>query len=332
MPRIKIIVFSIFFLFLLTYFSCTVSEDNSPEAWVTFRVDMSNETISANGVHIAGTMQSTNGSIEEMIAIENNGVYEVTLSCTIGDTVEYMYLNSNVLGGNAETLDSLSCVLSGTGNRWLEVPDTDSLILDIVCYNSCLACVDTLDGTVNNLDDLGLFKGLWELRDLCEGLDTVGFSVNNSGDTTWETESSLDHDSLLIFFPDTGAYFTYGDWQGSCDNEQSSCFFTQTFNLNLNSDGQFTYYFLTEDNDSLFVYFTLSLGVIEFDHFTYDPNVLTIQYFIPPEYSFPSITEVYDKINDDFDNIPDIIPNFSPVCSNSGRVSSQDRLGFIDNP
>jgi hypothetical protein len=332
MPRIKIFVFSIFFLFLLTYFSCTVSEDNSPEAWVTFRVDMSNETISANGVHIAGTMQSTNGTIEEMIATENNGVYEVTLSCTIGDTVEYMYLNSNVLGGNAETLDSLSCVLSGTGNRWLEVPDTDSLILDIVCYNSCLACVDTLDGTVNNLDDLELFKGLWELQDLCEGLDTVGFSVNNSGDTTWETESSLDHDSLLIFFPDTGAYFTYGDWQGSCDNEQSSCFFTQTFDLNLNSQGQFTYYFLTEDNDSLFVYFTLALGVEEFDHFTYDPNVLTIQYFIPPEYSFPSRTEVYDKINDDFDNIPDIIPNFAPVCSNSGRVLLQDRLGLIDNP
>ena len=76
----------------------------------------------------------------------------------------------------------------------------------------------------------------------------------------------------------------------------------------------------------------MSLGVIEFDHFTYDPNVLTIQYFIPPEYDFPSRSEVYDKINDDFDNIPDIIPNFSPVCSNSGRVSSQDRLGFIDNP
>ena len=190
----------------------------------------------------------------------------------------------------------------------------------------------TLDGTVNNLEDLDLFKGLWELRDICEGLDTVGFSVNNSGDTTWETESTLDHDSLLIFFPDTGAYFTYGDWQGSCDNEQSSCFFTQTFDLNLNSQGQFTYYFLTEDNDSLFVYFTLALGVEEFDHFTYDPNVLTIQYFIPPEYSFPSITEVYDKINDDFDNIPDIIPNFSPVCSNSGRVLLQDRLGLIDNP
>ena len=94
---------------------------------------MSNETISANGVHIAGNMVSTNGTIEEMLDLDNDGIYEVSLSCTIGDTVEYMYLNSNVLGGNAETLDSLSCVLSGTGNRWLEVPDTDSLILDIVC-------------------------------------------------------------------------------------------------------------------------------------------------------------------------------------------------------
>ena len=332
MPRTKNHLFSILFLSLLFYYSCSVSEDSLPETWVTFRVDMSNETISANGVHIAGNMVSTNGTIEEMLDLDNDGIYEVSLSCTIGDTVEYMYLNSNVLGGNAESLDSLSCVLSGTGNRWLEVPDTDSLILDIVCYNSCLACVDTLDGTVNDLEDLKLFKGLWELRDLCEGLDTIGFDVSNSGDTTWFTESTLDHDSLLIFFPDTGAYFTYGDWQGNCDNEESSCFFTQTYDLDLNAFGQFSYYFLTEDNDSLFVYFTLSLGVIELNHFTYDPNVLTIQYYIPPVYDFPSKSEVYDKINDDFDNIPDIIPNFSPVCSGSGRISIQGQVGHLNRP
>ena len=332
MPRTKIYLFSILFLSVLANYSCSVSGDSSPEALITFRVDMGNETISANGIHVAGTMQSVNGSIEEMFDLDNNDVYEVTLSCIVGDTVEYMYLNSNVLGGNAESLDSLSCVLSGTGNRWLEVPDADSLILDIVCYNRCLACVDTLDGTVNNLEDLYLFKGLWELQDTCEALDTVGFSVNSSGDTIWETESTLDHDSLLIFFPDTGAYFTYGDWQGNCDNEESSCFFTQTFDLDLNSSGQFSYYFLTEDNDSLFVYFTLSLGVQELDHFTYNPDVLTVQYYIPPVYSFPSKTEVYDKINDDFDNIPDIIPNFSPVCSSSGRLSLQDRIGLLDNP
>ena len=47
---------------------------------------------------------------------------------------------------------------------------------------------------------------------------------------------------------------------------------------------------------------------------------------------FPSRSEGYDKLNDDFDILPDIIPNFSPVCSNSGRVSYEDRLGVIDNP
>ena len=93
MPRTKNHLFSILFLSLLFYYSCSVSEDSLPDTWVTFRVDMSNETISANGVHIAGNMVSTNGTIEEMLDLDNDGIYEVSLSCTIGDTVEYMYLN-----------------------------------------------------------------------------------------------------------------------------------------------------------------------------------------------------------------------------------------------
>ena len=63
MPRTKIYLFSILFLLVLANYSCSVSGDSSPETWVTFRVDMSNETASANGVHIAGTMESVNGSI-----------------------------------------------------------------------------------------------------------------------------------------------------------------------------------------------------------------------------------------------------------------------------
>ncbi len=44
---------------------------------------MGSETVSANGVHIAGTMQSVNGSIEELLDSDDDGVYEVSLSCTI---------------------------------------------------------------------------------------------------------------------------------------------------------------------------------------------------------------------------------------------------------
>ena len=333
MPRIKFFVFTITLSFILFYPSCNDNTGSSTESWVTFRVDMGSETVSANGVHIAGTMQSVNGSIEEMLDSDDDGVYEVSLSCVIGDTVQYIYLNSNVLGGNAEVIDTLPCALSGTGNRWLEIPDTDSLILDIVCYNSCLPCVDTSGGTTASLEDLYLFKGLWELRDDCIGIDTVGFDTT-SGDTIWDiVELGTDQDSLLIFFPNSGAYFTFGDWQGKCDSEADNCFFTGTFDIEIDSTGElFTYSFMNEENDSFLVYFTLELGVDSLNHFIYDPNILTINYFIPPAYNFASKTEIYDKINDDFDNVPDITPNFTPVCSGSGRSLLDDKMWLIYNP
>ena len=333
MPRIRFFVFTITLSSILFYPSCNDNVGSSAESWVTFRIDMSSETVSANGVRIAGTMQSVNGSIEEMLDSDDDGVYEVSLSCVIGDTVQYIYLNSNVLGGNTEVIDSLPCALSGTGNRWLEVPDTDSLILDIVCYNSCLPCVDTTGGTTASLEDLYLFKGLWELRDDCSGIDTIGFDTT-SGDTIWDiVELGTDQDSLLIFFPDAGSYFTFGDWQGNCDSEADNCFFTGTFDIEIDSTGElFTYSFMNEENDSFLVYFTLELGVDSLNHFIYDPNILTINYFIPPAYNFASKTEIYDKINDDFDNIPDNIPNFTPVCSGSGRSLLDDRMWLIYNP
>ena len=329
MPRINFFVFTIALSFILFYPSCNGNGESSIEARVTFRVDMGNEIVSNNGLHIAGTMESPNGSIEEMLDSDDDGVYEATLSCAIGDTIQYIYLNSNFLGGNAELIDTLPCALSGSGNRWLEVPDTDSLILDIVCYNSCSPCVNTTGGTTASLDDLYLFKGLWELRDECIWLDSTLIldSTLVEVDSTWNVDSTLnvvdrgiDHDSLLIFIPNSGAYFTFGDWQGKCDSEANSCFYTGTFDIEIDSSGElYTYSFMNEENDSFLVYFTLELGVDSLNHFIYDPNILTINYFIHPAYSFSSKTEVYDKINDDFDNIPDNIPDFIPACSGSGQ-------------
>ncbi|GIS72847.1 MAG: hypothetical protein CM1200mP10_24240 [Candidatus Neomarinimicrobiota bacterium] len=44
-------------------------------------------------------MQSVNGSIEEMLDSDDDGVYEVSLPCVIGDTVQYLYLNIMSWGG-----------------------------------------------------------------------------------------------------------------------------------------------------------------------------------------------------------------------------------------
>ena len=63
MPRINFFVFTIALSFILFYPSCNGNGESSIEARVTFRVDMGNEIVSNNGVHIAGTMESPNGSI-----------------------------------------------------------------------------------------------------------------------------------------------------------------------------------------------------------------------------------------------------------------------------
>ena len=75
MPRINFFVFTIALSFILFYPSCNGNGESSIEARVTFRVDMGNEIVSNNGVHIAGTMESPNGSIEEMLDSDDDGIY-----------------------------------------------------------------------------------------------------------------------------------------------------------------------------------------------------------------------------------------------------------------
>ena len=74
MPRIRFFVFTITLSSILFYPSCNDNVGSSAESWVTFRIDMNSETVSTNGVHIAGTMESPNGSIEQMLDFDNDGV------------------------------------------------------------------------------------------------------------------------------------------------------------------------------------------------------------------------------------------------------------------
>ena len=44
---------------------------------VTFRVNMANQTVSANGVHLAGSIQGWNASSTPMTDADSDGIYEV---------------------------------------------------------------------------------------------------------------------------------------------------------------------------------------------------------------------------------------------------------------
>ncbi|MFN4932518.1 MAG: T9SS type A sorting domain-containing protein [Bacteroidota bacterium] len=104
---------------------------------VTFRVNMSSQIVSSQGVFLAGTFNSFSATADSMIAI-GNGVYELTLNLDTTLSVQYKFVNGIIYeAGNA------ACgVADGLGgfNRVLDVPGAN-IVLPTVCFNECSDCI-----------------------------------------------------------------------------------------------------------------------------------------------------------------------------------------------
>jgi len=107
---------------------------------ITFRVDMNNEVLSTNGIHIGGNFQSEAGfpsnwdpSTTQMLDNDGDNIFEITLDIPAGYW-EFKYINGNVWPA-AENAQG-SCTVGGTNNRFLTVSNSDS-ILEIVVFNKC---------------------------------------------------------------------------------------------------------------------------------------------------------------------------------------------------
>jgi len=129
-------------LSLLIAFTMSVSAQTK----VIFRVDMRNQTISPDGVHVAGDYQIAAGMAvnwtpsdpaAEAKDPDMDKVYELQVTLAPGN-YEYKFLNDNDWAGG-ESVPS-GCKTTG-GNRTLTVGTTD-LVLDVVCFSSCTICSD----------------------------------------------------------------------------------------------------------------------------------------------------------------------------------------------
>ena len=107
---------------------------------VTFRVDMSQETVSTNGVHVAGNFQSAAGfpsnwnpGTTALSDTDGDGIYEVTLSLP-GGSYQYKYVNGNAWG-NDESVPG-GCATSN--NR--EVIISGDSVLFAYCFGTCSNC------------------------------------------------------------------------------------------------------------------------------------------------------------------------------------------------
>lgn len=107
---------------------------------VTFKVNMSNETISPNGIHVAGNFQSEAGYPEDwnpgttaLSDEDNDEVYEITLTIPSG-VYEYKFINGNAWG--MDESPPAECTVGNNHNRLLILGDSD-LDLPVVDFNAC---------------------------------------------------------------------------------------------------------------------------------------------------------------------------------------------------
>lgn len=104
-----------------------------------FKVNMSNEVVTANDVRIGGSFQNT---LAKMYSF-GNGIYEYMAWLTPNAAVTYKYYNGN--NSNPETVPN-SCSFSG--NREISSV-TNAQILPTVCFSSCANCIPLNSSNVN---------------------------------------------------------------------------------------------------------------------------------------------------------------------------------------
>jgi hypothetical protein len=99
-----------------------------------FRVNMSNETVSINGIHLSSDFQGNNPATTRMYSF-GNGIYEYMAWLTPGAMVHFKYYNGNTTA-NAETVPA-ACAM---GSRRMIGSVSNAQILPVVCFSSCSNC------------------------------------------------------------------------------------------------------------------------------------------------------------------------------------------------
>ncbi len=106
---------------------------------VTFKVDMSTQSVNAQGVHVMGSFNNWSPTSTAMVNL-GNGVYGCTVQALNASTIQWRYVNG-ASSGLAESVPS-TCGVAGPGGqlvRSLQLAQNDT-ILDTVCYSMCSGC------------------------------------------------------------------------------------------------------------------------------------------------------------------------------------------------
>jgi hypothetical protein len=142
----------------------------------TFMVDMNGETVSANGVHVAGNFQAASGEAGDwdpatsaMTDDNMDGIYELEVSIPAGG-YEYKFINGNSWDG-AESVPEVSQVGFGNGNRYFQLTASSTATTGAIVFGGSapvgMHAVKLQVGLLNGPDETGahvagsMFDPVW---------------------------------------------------------------------------------------------------------------------------------------------------------------------------
>jgi hypothetical protein len=134
--------------YILSFFALMilVSFETFAQVDVTFKIDMSGQTISADGVHVVGSINGWNTSSTTLVKEGSTDIYAVTIELSTG-WHEYKFLNGNTWG--TEEQAGYPCAPSN-GNRFLYINDSGMAVtLATVPFGGCNSVATSFEVTFN---------------------------------------------------------------------------------------------------------------------------------------------------------------------------------------
>ena len=165
---------------------------------VTFQVDMNNETVSADGVHIAGGFQGWDPAATMMSDDDMDGVYEVTVDLPADSTYEFKFINGMAWDFVEDVPPTCQVEVAGNDNRFLTIGADATEASYHVCYGSCAACgMTTVRLRVDMSVESAVSPNGVHVAGNFQGWDPAGTPMTDAnGDGVWETWASFYPDSL----------------------------------------------------------------------------------------------------------------------------------------
>jgi hypothetical protein len=107
---------------------------------VTFQVNMQDQTVSADGVHVAGNFNDWNTTANPMTDTNADGIYEATISVAPGTALQYKFLNGNAWGAD----ESVPAECATDLNRTYQL-GSENVVIPPVCFGSCSNCIPIVE-------------------------------------------------------------------------------------------------------------------------------------------------------------------------------------------